>query len=83
MSEAEDFVISDVQLIQRCLLHPLQYRDARELLIRYGKLVMQAISWVYTRYGVKDSQEIEDVFQDVFALLGVQYLTPEQREQYA
>ncbi|HUI91210.1 MAG TPA: sigma-70 family RNA polymerase sigma factor [Chitinivibrionales bacterium] len=59
----------DASLVARCVAQPPDKGALNELISRYGRLVMQTITWVFRRYSAKDQDEIKDVFQEVFVSL--------------
>ena len=59
----------DATLIGLCIADKNNRRFARELIRRYGKIVMQIITWTFHRFAQVIHEDIEDVFQEVFTSL--------------
>jgi RNA polymerase sigma-70 factor (ECF subfamily) len=59
----------DESLVAQCVARSSDKRALNELIRRYGRLVMQAITWTFQKYSATDREETEDVFQEVFVSL--------------
>jgi RNA polymerase sigma-70 factor, ECF subfamily len=59
----------DESLVAQCVARSSDKRALNELIRRYGRLVMQTITWTFQKYSAKDREETEDVFQEVFVSL--------------
>lgn len=61
--------IEDESLVARCTACSTDKRVLNELIERYGRLIMQTITWTFQRYSAAEKEEAEDVFQEVFISL--------------
>jgi DNA-directed RNA polymerase specialized sigma24 family protein len=61
--------IDDKSLVALCVARSADKRVLNDLIGRYGRLVMQTIIWAFQKYSVKNKEETEDVFQEVFVSL--------------
>ena len=59
----------DESLVALCVAQSSDKRVLNELISRYGRLVLQTITWTFQRYTVGNTEDIEDVFQEVFLSL--------------
>jgi RNA polymerase sigma-70 factor (ECF subfamily) len=59
----------DETLVKLCIQHQSDDVFTRELVERYGRLIMQTITWTFKRFSSAIREDIEDVFQEVFASL--------------
>jgi RNA polymerase sigma-70 factor, ECF subfamily len=61
--------IDDASLVDLCISTADDRRVLNELVRRYGRLLLQTISWTFQRYSRADKEDKEDIFQEVFASL--------------
>ena len=59
----------DATLVNLCIRERGNAAFPRELINRYGRLVMQTITWTFKRFSSDIREDIEDVFQEVFVSL--------------
>jgi RNA polymerase sigma-70 factor, ECF subfamily len=59
----------DATLVSLCAARGSSAAYPRELIDRYGRLVMQTITWTFRRFSSDVREDIEDVFQEVFVSL--------------
>jgi RNA polymerase sigma-70 factor, ECF subfamily len=59
----------DESLVALCVARSSDKRALNELIRRYGRLVLQTITWTFQRYAAGNREDIEDGFQDVFISL--------------
>jgi RNA polymerase sigma-70 factor, ECF subfamily len=61
--------IDDATLVRLCIAERNDDAFPRELIHRFGRLIMQTISWTFRRFSKSIREDIEDVFQEVFVSL--------------
>jgi RNA polymerase sigma factor (sigma-70 family) len=59
----------DATLVNLCIRNRNDDSFPRELIERYGRLIMQTITWTFKRFSKVIREDVEDVFQEVFASL--------------
>jgi RNA polymerase sigma-70 factor (ECF subfamily) len=59
----------DESLVALCVAQSSDKRVLNELIRRYGRLVLQTITWTLQRYTASNKEDIEDFFQEVFTSL--------------
>jgi RNA polymerase sigma-70 factor, ECF subfamily len=59
----------DASLVALCVARSTGKQALNELIGRFGRLVMQTITWTFQKYSATDREETEDVFQEVFVSL--------------
>jgi RNA polymerase sigma-70 factor, ECF subfamily len=59
----------DATLVSLCIQERSNAAFPRELIDRYGRLVMQTITWTFRRFSSDVREDVEDVFQEVFVSL--------------
>jgi RNA polymerase sigma-70 factor, ECF subfamily len=59
----------DATLVSLCAAERSNVAYPRELIDRYGRLVMQTVTWTFRRFSSDIREDVEDVFQEVFVSL--------------
>jgi RNA polymerase sigma-70 factor, ECF subfamily len=59
----------DATLVTLCAEKGSDSAFPKELISRYGRLVMQTITWTFRRFARDNREDVEDVFQEVFVSL--------------
>ncbi len=59
----------DASLVKLCIQNRNDDAFPRELINRYGRLIMQTITWTFQRCSTVIREDTEDVFQEVFSSL--------------